>query len=183
MKNYYLLLLFASVFGFSQKEKNLNQGIYFTTDVQFAPGLKKVVADIINDNNNIPFNANFGMTSIVGFQPFYKIGLGAGLKYNYIFDNINNLYFVIQPKVYFGEETDAGFLYLNYGYALTKSDVRNARVYTLGIGDQNPINVRMNYYYSLFLENHSMNFGNGLKSNIYIGLNFGITFHTNKVRD
>ncbi|MEZ7889611.1 MAG: hypothetical protein QMB79_08315, partial [Cloacibacterium sp.] len=58
-----------------------------------------------------------------------------------------------------------------------------ARVYTLGIGDQNPINVRMNYYYSFFLENHSMNFGDGLKSNFYIGLNLGITFHSNKVRE
>lgn len=176
-------MLFASVFGFSQKDKNLNQGLYFSTDVQFAPGLKNVVADIINKDNNIPFNANFGVTSIIGFQPFYKIGLGAGFKYNYFFNNINNLYFVIQPKVYFGDIFDSGYLYLNYGYALTKSDVRNARVYTLGIGDQNPINVRMNYYYSLFLENHSMDFGKGLKSNVYIGLNFGITFHTNKVKE
>mgnify|MGYP007122134297 CR=1 FL=1 len=54
-------MLFASVFGFSQKDKNLNQGIYFSTDVQFAPGLKNVVADIINKDNNIPFNANFGV--------------------------------------------------------------------------------------------------------------------------
>ncbi len=183
MKKIFFLFSLISVFGFSQEKKNLNQGVYFSTDIQFAPGLKKVVADIISDDNNVPFNANFGVTSIVGFQPFYRFGLGAGLRYNYIFDNINNLYFVVQPKVYFGDVSDAGYVYLNYGYALTKSDVRNARVYTIGIGDQNPINVRMNYFYSLFLENHSMDFGNGLKSNVYIGLNFGITFHTNKVRE
>ena len=79
--------------------------------------------------------------------------------------------------------SDSSFLYFNAGFSLTKSDVRNARLYTIGIGDQNPINVRMNYYFSLFLENHSMNLGDGLKNNVYIGLNFGITFHSNKVRE
>lgn len=183
MKKLYFLLIIVSAFGYSQSKKNLNQGIYWTTDVQFALGLEKVVADVINKDNNVPFNANLGATSVVGFQPIYKIGLGAGFRYNHIFNDINNLYFIVQPKVYFGDVSDSGFVYFNAGFSLTKSDVRNARLYTLGIGDQNPINVRMNYYYSLFLENHSMNFGNGLKNNVYIGLNFGITFHSNKVRE
>ena len=90
---------------------------------------------------------------------------------------------MVQPKIYLDNAADSGYIYLNAGFALIKSDVRKARVYTLGIGDQNPINVRMNYYYSFFLENHSMNFGDGLKSNFYIGLNLGITFHSNKVRE
>ena len=183
MKKFYFLFILVSIFGFSQQNRNQNQGIYWSTDAQLAYGLGKAVADIINEDNNVDFNANVGLTSVVGFQPINRIGLGAGFRYNYIYDNINNFYFIIQPKIYFGDVSDSGFLYFNAGFALTKSDVRNARLYTLGIGDQNSINVRMKYYYSLFLENHSMSFGNGLKNNLYIGLNFGITFHSNKVRE
>ena len=183
MKKFLFLLILISVFGFSQSKRNLNQGFYWTTDAQLAYGLEKAVADVINEDNNVDFNANAGLTSIVGFQPMYRIGLGAGFRYNYIYSNINNLYFLVQPKIYFGEVSDSSFLYFNAGFSLTKSDVRNARLYTIGIGDQNPINVRMNYYFSLFLENHSMNLGDGLKNNVYIGLNLGITFHSNKVRE
>ncbi|KAF1857483.1 hypothetical protein Lal_00042802 [Lupinus albus] len=93
----------VSTFGFSQQNRNQNQGIYWSTDAQLAYGLGKAVADIINEDNNVDFNANVGLTSVVGFQPISRIGLGAG-------------------------------------FALTKSDVRNARLYTLGIGDQNSIN-------------------------------------------
>lgn len=183
MKKLFLLLAFTYAFGFSQKNKNLNQGVYLTTDAQLSVGLEKAVADIINEDNNIPFNGNVGLTSVIGFQPIHKFGFGLGFRYNHILNDINNLYFIVQPKVFFGEVSDSGFVFLNYGYSITKSDIRNARLITLGIGDQNPINVRMNYYYSLFLENHRMDFGNGLKNNIYFGINFGITFHTNKVRE
>ena len=183
MKNYYFLFIFISFLGYSQQKENLNQGIYWSTDAQVAYGLAKAVADIVNEDNNVDFNANAGITSVIGFQPMHRIGLGAGFRYNYIYDNIHNLYFLVQPKIYLDNTSDSGYIYLNAGFALTKSDVRKARVYTLGIGDQNPINVRMNYYYSFFLENHSMNFGDGLKSNFYIGLNLGITFHSNKVKE
>lgn len=183
MKKIGFIFLFVSIFGISQEKKNLNQGVYFTTDVQLGFGLKKVVADIINDENSVPLNSNFGATSVLGFQPIHKIGFGAGLRYNNLSNQINHLFFLVQPKLFFGDVTDAGFLYLNVGIAINKNDVKSARFYTLGIGDQNPINSRMNYYYSLFLENQRMDLGFGLKNNLYIGLNFGITFHTNKVRD
>ncbi len=183
MKKLLFLLLFISVFGFSQEQKKLNQGIYWTTDVQFAPGFKKLVADIINSENTVPFNYNVGATSLVGFQPIYKVGIGGGFRYNYIPEGINNLYFIIQPKIYFGDYSDSSFLFFNAGIALNKSAIKNSQLYTIGIGDQNPINVRMNYYYSLFLEDHRMNFGNGTTNNFYFGVNFGITFHTRKVKD
>ena len=67
MKKFHFLLILISVFGFSQSKRNLNQGFYWTTDAQLAYGLEKAVADVINEDNNVDFNANAGLTSIVGF--------------------------------------------------------------------------------------------------------------------
>ena len=90
-------------------------------------GLAKAVADIVNEDNNVDFNANAGITSVIGFQPIHKIGLGAGFRYNYIYDNIHNLYFLVQPKIYLDNTSDSGYIYLNAGFALTKSDVRKSQ--------------------------------------------------------
>ena len=72
MKNYYFLFIFISFLGYSQQKGNLNQGIYWSTDAQVAYGLAKAVADIVNEDNNVDFNANAGITSVIGFNRFIK---------------------------------------------------------------------------------------------------------------
>lgn len=184
MKKIVLLLLFVSIFGFSQTAKRPIQGFYFSPELSAGFNLSNIIqGNRDRDNNpynppvNYPNDFSYGISALAGFNFIPNLSLGGGIKYTYTTDNFHILYVIIQPKILFNiDDGEPVFIDLTYGFQLNKSVVDNADLFGIKVGKLVSHSKRLSQQGGLYFEGQQL----GNTGVTFVGLFYGLTIFSNK---
>ncbi|MDN5626909.1 hypothetical protein SAMN05660493_02026 [Epilithonimonas bovis DSM 19482] len=183
-------LLFMTLIGitntFAQETaKSKTMGFYISPNVQVGYNLGNSIKDSQHKNDAyyqqyvspyLPNDFTYGLGVVGGYHILPFFALGTGLRYNFIANNQHLLNWVVQPKFFFGNNDDKGFLELEYGTQINHSNVNNTNFYGLKIGYLESFSKRLNSDISFFI--YSQNYDKS--GAVFIGVSFGATIFTNK---
>lgn len=185
--NFIILFLMIGVLASSQSkdEKSKTMGFYISPNIQIGYNLGNSIRD--NQNKDSPYyqeyirpylpnDFTYGIGVVGGYHILSFFALGTGFRYNFIADDQHLINWVIQPKFFFGNNDDKGFLEVEYGRQLNHSNVDNTSYYGLKIGYLDSFSKRLNSDIALFI--YSQNYDKS--GAFFIGISFGATLFSNK---
>ena len=186
MKKFYFLLVFFFVLKIQAQEyvHSKTMGFYVSPSLQAGYNLKNK-SQKKRDEESIDYNAKnfyypndftYGIGVVGGYQFLPFMGIGTGLKYNFVADNIHTINWVVQPKFFFGKDNDKLTLELEYGKQINHSNLNNTSYYGGKLAYQAAYSKRLNQEFGIFLYGGNFDVSNVM----FIGLSFQAVIFSNK---
>lgn len=180
---FFIVLLFLNSLAAQEKtNQNLRMGFYSNTEANVGFDLGSILRDDSNKTEyekqqEDPGRYNYGVSSLIGYQPIKWFALGGGLRYSYIDPNFHLIYAFIQPQFIINnvQQDDPVFIKLNFGKQINSSVVKNTGFVGLSFGKSEVINPHFAHYFQFNLDAQALD-----STVFFVGFSYGIQIFSNK---
>ena len=186
-KNILALTLMFSIFVFGQSEGNNSKtmGFYVSPNLQVGYNLGNSISDNQNQDSqyyqqniapNLPNKYTYGVGVTGGYHILPFFALGAGLKYNYVTDNLHLLNWTVQPKLIFGKDEGKFVVEFEYGKQFNQSNINNTHYFGGKLGYQDSFSKNLIQEGGLFIYKYNSEVSDAF----FIGISLSATVFSNK---
>ena len=184
MKRIFLiLLLIISATSFAQDETPKRLGFFTSIDANVGFDLGSIIKnnqanDDYERSQLPPGKFNYGISAMVGYQPWKWFAISGGSRYSYIDPNYHLIYWKVEPKFIISDalDEDLGYLFFNFGNKINETAASKAGFVGIGFGKIETLSKRFGHQFQIYLDVQRID----NESPVFVGFSYGIILFSNK---
>ena len=160
-------------------------GFYISPNLQVGYNLGNSIKDSQNQDSpyyrqyvapNLPNKLTYGLGVTGGYHLLPFFALGAGIRYNYISENLHLLNWTVQPKFIFGADEGKFVVEFEYGKQFNQSNINNTHYFGGKLGYQDSFSKYLLQEGGLFIYRYS----SGVSNAFFVGITVSAVVFSNK---